>query len=269
MRKIIKKIYRYLFANQRSYGLNKFLFDCSLHGLGIMNYQNSTISGERHFVTKVLNNLLKGIKKPVFFDVGANVGNYSKLLLNEYHNSIIYAIEPHPKNFVKLKENLSSSVKTMNLALGSSKGDLVLFDRDDFEGSSHASLYEDVIKELHHKKTIESKVKINTLDNLAIELGVNNIDLLKIDTEGHELEVLKGASMLLEKQSISVIHIEFNEMNVISRVFFRDIRKMLPGFRFFRLLPNSMIEILEQPLYSEIFAFQNIICLKKELIKIL
>jgi hypothetical protein len=48
-------------------------------------------------------------------------------------------------------------------------------------------------------------------------------------------------------------------MNVISRSFLRDFRKLLPGYRLFRLLPRGRLEITDEPIMSEIFAYQNVI----------
>lgn len=89
--------------------------------------------------------------------------------------------------------------------------------------------------------------------------------LLKIDTEGNELAVLHGAQNALKNGKIEMVHFEFNEMNVISRVFFRDFWNLLHplGFQFYRLLPNSAFEITRySPVDCEIFAFQNIIASK-------
>jgi len=97
------------------------------------------------------------------------------------------------------------------------------------------------------------------LDEYAQENSIDRITLLKIDTEGHELEVLKGAQSLLSKGAIDLIQIEFNEMNIVSRVFFRDNQKLLVGYKAYRLLPTGAIPIGKSPLKSELFAFQNIV----------
>ena len=104
------------------------------------------------------------------------------------------------------------------------------------------------------------------LDAAAAELGFAKIDLLKIDTEGHELAVLQGAKQLLERGAIDVIQFEFNEMNVISRVYMRDFMQLLADFRFFRLLPTGAMPMdAYDPRVMEIFAFQNIACVRRDL----
>jgi hypothetical protein len=112
-------------------------------------------------------------------------------------------------------------------------------------------------------EVVSTEIVIETLDDIAKREGIEFIDFLKIDTEGHELAALQGASTLLENGRIGCIHFEFNEMNVVSRVFFRDFRKILHQYKLFRLLPNGMLPVGSGPLGSEIFAFQNIVALPK------
>ena len=57
----------------------------------------------------------------------------------------------------------------------------------------------------------EIKVQTRTLDNFCYEKNINNIDVLKIDTEGNELNVLKGAKKLLEKSNINIIYTEISQ----------------------------------------------------------
>ena len=62
-----------------------------------------------------------------------------------------------------------------------------------------------------------------------------------------------------------MIQFEFNEMNVASRVFFRDFWLMLPNYEFYRLMVDGMIRIDKyDPIYCEIFAFQNIVAFRRK-----
>lgn len=116
-----------------------------------------------------------------------------------------------------------------------------------------------MIEDLHHVDAVEKEITTTTLDGYAEASGIDHIHLLKIDTEGHELEVLRGASGLLQQKQIDLIQIEFNEMNVISRVFFRDFAETLSDYRAFRLLPSGVLPINNYPLKTELFAFQNLV----------
>lgn len=240
--------------------MNSFLFHLSLRGLGVLNFKNSKVSGERVFLQRYLKS-----KSGVVIDVGANEGSYTEEAIRVNSKLNVYAFEPHPKTFERLVEKLSpyENVKCINKGLSDSVGDLVLYDYFDEMGSSHASLYEDVITGIHRaKKLSRVKVGLTTIDSFIQEQGIDRVELLKIDTEGNEFAVLSGAKGALASKKIMAIHFEFNEMNVVSGSFFRDFYVMLSDYDIYRLLPNEMLKIDDyKPLSCEIFAYQNIVAL--------
>jgi len=231
-----------------------------------LNYENDKVSGERYFIKKIFPQLINK-KSPVFLDVGANVGDYTLSLLRTHSSAHIYTFEPHVSNFSVLKDNVFfPNVKHYNLAAGESKGELTLYDRADHKnGSSHASLYEGVISEIHKQNVLKFSVSVDTLDNFCESEKIDEIELLKVDVEGNELAVLNGAKRMIENGKIRCIHFEFNEMNVVSRSFFRDFRKILKDYDLYRLLPSGLILLNESPIFTELFAYQNIIAIPKNI----
>ena len=262
MRKYLFIVYSRIFARKRFYKFHKFLYYLSLRGLGVLNWENPTISGEERFVKKILS---KYPMKTVF-DIGASVGEYSLFLRKCYPEANIYAFEPHPDTFLKLNENTSNqSIQIFNIGFGNQSGELEIFDYKNSGGSAHASLYKEVISEMWEGGQPASfKVKIETLNNFVINSNIDQIDLLKIDTEGNELSILEGASELISKGKINIIQFEFNDMNVVSRVFFRDFYKMLDRYQLYRIIQDGLIPINKyDSIFCEIFAFQNIVAIKK------
>lgn len=264
----IANFYANFFANKLFYKWNKLLFHCALRGLGIHNSQTRKRSGEENFLKNLLTQ--KGSSSNfVVFDVGANVGKYSLYIKKINPNIAIYAFEPHPTTFKKLEKTaLENNFNALNVGCGDSKGTLTIYDYAQNDGSSHASLYKGVMEEIYQKESVATEVEIIPLDpfveKLIQENKISQIDLLKIDTEGHELAVLKGAKSTLEKGIIKAIHFEFNSMNIISRTFFKDFIDLLPNYQFYRMLPDSLHKIEKyDPIYDEIFAFQNIVAFKK------
>lgn len=258
----IIRVYRFLFARSIFVKWNKFLHRLSLSGLGILNYENPYVSGELYLLNKVA---AQQKSRSIIVDVGANKGDYSLMCLNVFKNVQIYSFEPHPKTFSALKRVVSGkSVNCFNKALSGRSGTLELFDYDDDDGSEHASLYSDVIEKVHSKKATSHKVDAVTLDEFIKDNEIYEIDLLKVDAEGHELEVFKGASFAINNRMVRVIHFEFNEMNVVSRSLFKDFIELLPGYDFYRLLPAGMIPLEYNPLNTEIFAYQNIVAFLRE-----
>lgn len=261
MYKFIIKIYRYIFARKIFFLFNVLVHRCGLVGLGVLNYENEKVSGEDYFLKWFLSDK----NSPVVIDVGANIGNYSKHVLDLRPNSTIFAFEPHPKTFSRLFAELGKSNATLvNAAVGVEDGTLSLYDYHSEDGSEHASLYKGVIEVIHNAKSVEHVVPVIAIGRYLEEKGVREIDLLKIDTEGHELEVLKGMVDYIKYSKVKAIHFEFNEMNVVSRTFFKDFLDFLPGWDIYRLLPSGMLPINRYaPAQCEIFAYQNVVALRK------
>jgi FkbM family methyltransferase len=259
MVEIFYTVYAFLFGKKIFTKFNKFLYHLSLRGLGVLNYRNTYLTGENHWIKNFLKN-----KNPVtIIDVGANIGRYSKEILTVCPNACLFAFEPHPKTYVALTNNIeSNNFKSFNLGVGDKNEKLTLYDYDKSSGNSHASLYKEVIEDIHKGKSVAYDISVVKLDDFLKE---QKIDLLKIDTEGNELNVLLGSKNYLSNNKINAIHFEFNEMNIISRVFFKDFFDVLPNYIFYRLLPGGkLLEIKEySPLNCEIFAFQNIIAILK------
>ncbi len=260
---LLKYLWILLFARPQAARLNKLLFRLSLHGLGILNYKSNYISGERAWLKSALCDL----NKPVVLDVGANVGDYSAMILEANSSAIIYAFEPHPKNVTRLKSRFGANWVGVIVpsAVGNVRGSLDLYDYLDKDGSSHASLYKEVIEEIHGQKSVKHSVEVLTIDDFCRDSCIEHIDLLKIDTEGNELKCLQGARRMLESGAIDAIHFEFNEMNVISHATFKDFWDILNGYSFARLLPGGQKLPIDNysALECELYAYQNIIALRK------
>jgi len=259
MRRFLYKVYAYIFGKKLFYNVNKFLFQLSLRGMGILNHETDYITGEIFWLKKYL----KNIDKPLVIDIGANIGKYSSKILEINTNSNLIAFEPHPKTYNVLCSNINSkNFKAYNLGVGKEKDILKLYDYADNDGSAHASVYKDVIEDIHSKTSTSHEVQIVNLDDF---LNIEKIDLLKIDTEGNEFNVLQGAKKHLESNKVQAIHFEFNEMNIISKTTFKDFMDFLPNYNLFRILPGGKLIQLKQyvPVTFELYAFQNIVAILK------
>ena len=259
---LLCRTYAFLFANRACRPLNSLLLACSLRGLGIQNWHSPAASGERWFLRRYL----PRVANPTVIDVGAHRGDYTAMCLEFAPHARILACEPHPLSLAELRRRFSdcSNVSLCETAIAANTGCRSFYDRASEQGTSHASLHRAVIEDLHICEAAEFAVQVTTLDEIATRHSIGNIDLLKIDTEGSELDVLKGAVGLLRENRIAVCQIEFNAMNVYSRVFFKDFWDVLTDFHLFRLLPGGLLPITAyNPLYAEIFAYQNIIAVSR------
>lgn len=264
-KKAIFKWYAKNFAKNKYRKFNVFLFNLGLRGLGVMNFHSFKLSGEEYFI----NDFLTKMDINTVFDVGANEGDYAAHFLQR-KDCTVHCFEPNKSTYDRLSTTFGDkpSIKLHHFGLSNEKINTVMYDSEGSNGAQTATIYKDVIEDLFQKEPIEISIELRTLDEVVAELGIDNIDLLKIDTEGNEFKVLQGARSSLKKGMIKVIHFEFNMMNVVSRVYLKDFIDLLTDFNLYRLLPNEMMPIIyKRPLANELFAFQNIIAIRKDIDK--
>src|SRR5947199_2186477 len=100
MLKTVRQIHRFMFARRSLRTLNTVFLHLGVRGLGLLNYDDDTSTGEEHF----LNRFMSVFKQPVILDVGANVGHYSAKIKGMCKAATVYAFEPHPRTFETLKQ---------------------------------------------------------------------------------------------------------------------------------------------------------------------
>ncbi len=144
-----------------------------------------------------LTNLIRCIVKPGFvvLDVGANIGCHTLIMgkLAEDHGRVL-AFEPHPQVFAVLSENVMlnrlTNIKLLQCALGDVQSKLALY-----SGPSHLANFGG--SSLHAGNVANQgyaiSVTVRTVDEIVRLDDLSRLDLIKIDTEGHELPVLLGA----------------------------------------------------------------------------
>lgn len=269
-KKIINKEYVKNIINKLSDFYDIDLLKLAYNRIGILNYENTEISGEIYLLKEVLPKLIRS-KQPVLIDVGANNGKTTIDFRKAFANADIYAFEPNNKTFKMLESNCNGmNIYCLNLALGELEEEKFLYSYKNNICSGHASLYRDVFNEIHKTDQLEKiNIKIGTLDGFALKHNIEYIDFLKIDTEGHEFSILQGAKRLLEKEKIGIIQFEFNEMNVISRVFLKDFFDFLSGYSFFRMKEMGLISLGKYNTINEIFKFQNVLAVHNSYLPIL
>ncbi len=128
----------------------------------------------------------------------------------------------------------------------------------DREKSGLASLYQRQLDYFGIDFSKKETVILSTIDNYCNENKIDRIDLLKLDVEGHELKILKGASQMLAENKISNIQVEFGGCNLDSRTYFRDFWNLLhEKFHIFYILRDSLLEIERYQETLEIFTTTN------------
>lgn len=140
-------------------------------------------------------------------DVGANVGYYSLLAASRVgHNGVVYAFEPSPYAVDRLattvRRNGIDQIVVVNAGLSDLSGSVDLF-LPATPGNHTPTM-------VPHGSGHPVRVSVSTLDLFCAEREVARIDLLKIDVEGLEPNVIRGADALLRERRIGGILCEFN-----------------------------------------------------------
>jgi FkbM family methyltransferase len=134
-------------------------------------------------------------KSGVLLDVGANLGCFSLTLARIRPDCIVHSFEPSPETFIRLKANMArnqkSNVKIHQLALGKEIGHLQFVNDQSSPGTNHLVAQTEVIA----GSTIE--VEVSTIDQFLETDGAPDVAFLKIDVEGFEADVLRGAAHTL------------------------------------------------------------------------
>ena len=143
---------------------------------------------------------------PLILDVGGHIGDSIKLFKAAFPLSIIHSFEPNHESFGKLIENTPADDGTVrwNFALGASPGKKTLFQNESTGMSSFLELGEFGWGKIEN----ESLVELRTIDSFVAEQRIARIDILKSDTQGYELEVLKGAEQALRANRVGLIYLE-------------------------------------------------------------
>lgn len=132
------------------------------------------------------------------FDVGGNIGQSSIWFLHEFPKASIYCFEPFAAIYQQLLSNTArfASIKTFHFGM-SSKNEKRTVDRiDDYHcttGKTTRLSSDESAEEIH----------LRTIDSFCAEEGIGRIDILKTDTEGHDIHVLRGAVGMLRQHCIA------------------------------------------------------------------
>ncbi|MBP7699048.1 MAG: FkbM family methyltransferase [Saprospiraceae bacterium] len=202
----------------------------------------------------ILDTILKSVKNDNvnIFDVGVNNGEYIDYFIKLNNNNTreikLYGFEPNANLFSKVNNKYLQykNIVLSELGLGEKTCNTTLYipTNNDMLSSGFKSHL------LNQATTIiEKNIQIETVDNFCKIKNIREILLLKVDVEGYELNVLKGASSFIEDDRISYIQFEFGESMVDARVFFKDFWDILnEKYYLYRILPNALRPI---PFYSE------------------
>jgi FkbM family methyltransferase len=189
-----------------------------------------TANGEALIQRHMLQACARNRVRPVVFDVGANIGDWTISLLRS-HTALcleitpeIHCFEPVPSSFSVLSQRVApsrDSLRIVQKALSHRAGTATMAIVGALEGTN--SLHDDGTR--YNRITVQ----VGTVDEYCQKEGIPIVHYLKCDTEGHDAEVLCGAERLMNEGRIMTFQFEYNHRWVYSRHYLRDVFERVKG----------------------------------------
>ena len=199
---------------------------------------------------KVLKSLVPHID-PVVFDIGANIGQTTKEILNTWPEATVHCFEPLPEFYNKLVENTQDNKNVIcnNIALSNKKNNKLKFyyhdiqpmlsgiNRLNINSKDSIGINEPELAGLQKGEFLQNAnqeitVNADTLSNYITENNVDSIDILKMDVQGAEPSILCGAGKLLKRVDVVITELNFYDLYEASQSFYEIEKYLIPaGFR--------------------------------------
>lgn len=215
------------------------------------------LNGEKALLLR-LSPLLKTV-----FDVGANKGEWSELLLQTVPEiQQVYLFEPGQAAYKTLQSKflLNAKCSIENMGLSDVNGKFTFY--EGANAAEHSSFVDTADKSL-----LATEGKLTTIDSFVFENNVSHINLLKIDTEGLDFRVILGSKNMLGKQQIDFVQFEYganwrhagHTLKAAISLFDSS------GYQVFSLQPNGLKKF-DPEYYREYYGYSNFIAVRKSLL---
>ncbi|MGB0915375.1 MAG: FkbM family methyltransferase [Crocinitomicaceae bacterium] len=226
-------------------GVELSLFETGTYEKGILSFIEKNYTGKGEFI-----------------DVGANIGLMSLFVASKFPKSITFGFEAHPNTFQLFQRNIElnklNNIFPIHKALGSSEGKVQIFDNWHVNRGG-ASIV------VQGEGSNSFDVKMVRLDD---QLNDSKPEMIKVDVEGAELDVLKGASELI-KSNLPTLIVEISELRETTNSASNEIVdyiKSLGNYRIFKLKggkerKSPLVEVL---LPQDLPEHDNIICIAEK-----
>ncbi len=198
-------------------------------------------NGERLVQATVLRHAPAG-RKIVVLDIGANVGDWTRAMLQQARKEQelqVHAFEPCSGTYNILVNRVGTMcgaglITTVCKACSNSPGTATLHVVSVGAGTNSLTCT-DQIGDLE-------EVPVTSVDEYCREIQVNHVTLVKIDAEGHDLEVVRGAARMLRQQAIDVLQFEYNQRWIYGHFFLRDAFNFLAplGYTIGKVTPHGI-----------------------------
>lgn len=172
------------------------------------------------------------------FDVGANLGDWTESWVSACHAAgredyRLWAFEPVPETHGMLAKRFAENdrITAENLALSDSEGTAEMLVTSATAGTNTLAFGQTA------EGAATVSVPTRSAARMVDELGLDGIQLLKADTEGHDLKVIRGAMPLLDQERVDALQFEYNHRWIHGRAFFKDVFDLFQSgpYRIYRI----------------------------------
>lgn len=209
------------------------------------------------------------------FDIGANQGQWTAALLmhSGKYISQVHMFEPLPGNQAVIDKGMEDGL------YGPHKGDLRL----NRYGMSHAKGKATIHFEAE-KSALASidnsvammpgasvalgmsrEIELSTVDSYCAEHDINWIDLMKIDVEGHEMSVLRGAERMFRERKIMGVLYEIGPHQMARREYYQDFFNFFQSFGYNNYIINEFDSPVKAPKYSAAYEEFEVVAMRMAL----
>ena len=243
MSSLIKNILFSFFGNKFLQNILEKISFASEYFMGIGSGSTVGSSGE-----KIVFSLIKN-RSPIIFDVGANKGQFAREAL-ENSDGAVYSFEPSQKTFKMMQGSIDNNRHhAFNIGLGKEQSIMKLYYDNVASGLASLTKRDLDLMNIYFNKSED--VKIDTIDNFCQKNNISKINLLKIDVEGHELDVLKGATKMFN--NVELVMFEFGGCNIDTKTYFKDFYKFFKNHNMviYRITPSGYLHKIKY--YNETY----------------
>lgn len=197
--------------------------------------------------------------KPVIFDVGAHKGGYTEYVLSEVPDANCFLFEPN----TELYKELDKKYNAFNILLGEIKGVKTFYQCANKADELSSTYRREVFSEVEYNTEIK---KCYTVDDFCESANIDHIDLLKIDVEGAELDVIKGALMMLDDKKITFLQVEYGgtypDAGITGLQVIQYVNEL--GYNIYELVGDKLMPVTPEN-FIEDYRYTNFLVTFKEL----
>ena len=229
----------------------------------------STFKNNQYYEPEVVSMVLSFLQKgDAFIDVGSHLGYFSLLASSIVgKNGNVFAFEALTENFQKLKTNKEinnfTNLHIHNNAVSDCNDSVKFYFNSDNDGG-HAlwNVAEHPFNEKSRTNNDVREVKSLILDQFVDSPGIEKVKIIKIDTEGAEAKVLRGAKKLIQKTAVPIIICEYNKFGLETmgdnEISLRKMMKDL-GYNTYLFFENQLIKISEDVVIYEKYQSKTVV----------